>query len=108
MISKEAPEAILPEKHFEFLNEYCLKCHDSVEEKGGVNLEDLSFNLDTLQTAELWQKALNVMNSGEMPPEDEDQPEAEPKTNFLADLSEQLVLARKSSAIRVVSLPCDA
>lgn len=66
-----------------------------MEEKGGVNLEDLSFNLDTLQTAELWQKALNVMNSGEMPPEDEDQPEAEPKTNFLADLSEQLVLARK-------------
>ena len=91
----EAPEAILPEKHFEFLDAYCLKCHDSVEEEGGVNLEDLSFNLDSIETAELWQKALNVMNSGEMPPEDEDQPEAEPKTDFLADLSEQLVLARK-------------
>lgn len=93
--SAELPKAILPERHFEFLNSYCLKCHDSVEEKGGINLEDLSFNLDTIESAELWQKTLNVLNSGEMPPEDEDQPKAEPKTDFLADLSEQLVLARK-------------
>ena len=95
LFSAEAPVALLPEKHFEFLNNYCLKCHDSVEEEGNVNLEDLSFNMGTLETAELWQKALNVLNSGEMPPEDEKQPEATAKTEFLADLSEQLVLARK-------------
>ena len=95
MFSAEAPVALLPEKHFEFLNEYCMDCHDSAEAEGKVNFEDLSFNLGTLETAEIWQKALNALNSGEMPPEDEKQPEATAKTEFLADLSEQLVLARK-------------
>lgn len=91
----EAPIALMPEKHFEFLNQYCLDCHDSVEPEGEANLEDLPFNMTTLQTAELWQKVLNVLNSGEMPPEDETQPEAGSKTEFLDDLSHQLVTARK-------------
>ncbi len=85
----------MPENHFEFLNEYCLNCHDSITEEGNVDLENLSFNLDTLATAELWQKVLNVLNSGEMPPEDETQPEAQAKTDFLDDLSHQIVTARR-------------
>ncbi len=90
----EAPTAIMPENHFGFLNEYCLDCHDAITEEGNVNLEDLNFNLDTLATAELWQKVLNVLNSGEMPPEDETQPDAQAKTDLLDDLSHQLVTAR--------------
>ena len=35
------------------------------------------------------------MNSGEMPPEDEKQPSPAEKEAFLADLSRQLVIARK-------------
>lgn len=93
--STEAPTAIMPEAHFDFLNQYCLDCHDAITEEGNVNLEDLSFNLDTLETAELWQKVLNVLNSGEMPPEDETQPEVGAKTAFLSDLSGELVTARK-------------
>lgn len=92
--ASEGPTAVMPENHFDFLNEYCLDCHDAITEEGNVNLEDLSFNLSTLATAELWQKVLNVLNSGEMPPEDETQPEAQSKTDFLDDLSHQLVTAR--------------
>ncbi len=76
------------------MEDNCLNCHDAFEEKGGVNLEDLSFKMDTLEAAELWQKVLNVVNAGEMPPEDEPQLEGEDKTEFLADLSNQLVIAR--------------
>ena len=85
---------VMPEAHFGLLENHCLDCHDAFEEKGGVNLEDLSFTMDTLEAAELWQKVLNVVNSGEMPPEDEPQLEAGDKTEFLADLSNQLVIAR--------------
>jgi len=85
---------IMPEAHFELLENHCLDCHDAFEEKGGVNLEDLSFTMDTLDAAELWQKVLNVVNSGEMPPEDEPPLAPEDKTEFLADLSNQLVVAR--------------
>ncbi len=92
--ASEGPKAVMPENHFDFFNEYCLDCHHAINEEGNVNSEDLSFNLSRLATAELWQKVLNVLNSGEMPPEDETQPEAQSKTDFLHDLSHQLVTAR--------------
>jgi hypothetical protein len=91
----EAPQALLPETHFNFLNDYCLDCHDSFTQEGSVDLETASFDLGELQTAELWQKVLNVLNSGDMPPEDENQPRAKEKTDFLSDLSNTLVTARK-------------
>ena len=37
----EKPQAILPEKNFDFLANYCLNCHDEEKQEGKVNLEDL-------------------------------------------------------------------
>ncbi|MGB0240213.1 MAG: DUF1592 domain-containing protein [Verrucomicrobiales bacterium] len=88
----------LPEKHFDFLATYCLDCHDSLTEKGSVNLEDLAFQITTIQEAELWQKVLNTMNSGEMPPEDKKQPEESEKADFLDALAQTMVDARRSLA----------
>lgn len=93
-IEDERRHGVMPDKHFGMLEDYCLDCHDAFEEEGGVNLEDLSFAMDTIEAAELWQKVLNVTNAGEMPPEDEKQLTAAEKTEFLADLSKQLVVAR--------------
>jgi len=93
--SDSVPTAVMPESHFAVLDKYCLECHDALTEKGEVNLEDLSFDLGSLETAELWQKVLNSLNSGEMPPEEEKQVSAAEKTLFLDDLSHQLVTARK-------------
>jgi tRNA(Arg) A34 adenosine deaminase TadA len=47
-----------------------------------------------VEKADLWQKVLNSINSGEMPPEDEKQPDPAAKTDFLDDLSRMLVTAR--------------
>lgn len=87
--------AEVPEKHGDVLAEYCFECHDSLTEKGGIDLEDLSFRIDAVGTAETWQKVLNAMNSGEMPPEDEPQLSDEEKIALLQDLSGQLVVARE-------------
>ena len=86
----------LPEKHFDFLSTYCLDCHDSLTEKGSVNLEDLAFQITTIQEAELWQKVLNTMNSGEMPPDDKKQPSESEKADFLDALAQTMVDARRS------------
>mgnify|MGYP003637502371 CR=1 FL=1 len=91
----ESPCAVMPEKHFSYFEKYCLDCHDTLTEKGSVNLEDLPFDLGTIESAERWQKVLNTINSGEMPPEDKKQPTAQDKTVFLESLSKQLVVARK-------------
>ncbi|MFD2256718.1 DUF1592 domain-containing protein [Luteolibacter algae] len=89
-------QAIMPDKYQQLFENYCYECHDSLFEEGEVNLETLSFDLGhDLQTAETWQKILNVLNSGEMPPKKEPQVPAEEKTAFLGDLSNQMVSARK-------------
>ena len=89
------PRAIMPEKHLDLFDAYCMDCHDADTQKGKVNLEDLPLEVNTLQHAELWQKVLNVMNSGEMPPENKRQPEKVEKADFLSDLAQTMVLARK-------------
>ncbi len=91
----EVPKAVMAEQHFDVFEKYCLDCHDADTEKGKVNLDELSFDLGDIESAELWQKILNALNSGEMPPEDKKQLTAEEKTVFLDDLSRQLVTARK-------------
>ena len=49
----------------------------------------------TVRNKERWQKVLNQMNSGEMPPDDEKQPDGAAKANFLDDLANVMVAAAK-------------
>ena len=86
------PQAIVPEKHLDLMYDHCMDCHNADTQKGKVNLEDLPLEVNTLQHAELWQKVLDVMNSGEMPPENKRQPEKVAKADFLEDLAKTMVL----------------
>ncbi|MEO1998885.1 MAG: DUF1587 domain-containing protein, partial [Planctomycetaceae bacterium] len=89
------PKVLLPEQNVAFLKKHCFDCHDSETQEGKVNLEDLPFRITTLKQAELWQKVLNALNSGEMPPEDEPQPANAQKADFLDDLAQTMVAARR-------------
>ena len=71
---KQQPKAVFAEKHAAFLDNYCMDCHDADTEKGEVNLEDLPFDIETIEHAERWQDVLAAINSGEMPPEKKKQP----------------------------------
>ena len=88
------PQATLDAKHRAFFKDNCLSCHNAEKQKGKVRLDDIAFSVDTVEKADLWQKVLNSINSGDMPPEDEKQPDAAAKTDFLDDLSRMLVTAR--------------
>ena len=90
------PEARLPEKHRAFVEAHCLDCHDSETREGKVDLETLSFRITTAEQAELWQKVLNALNAGEMPPEDSEQPGNAEKADFLDDLARTMVTARQA------------
>ena len=94
-IYADEPTVIVPEKHLDLMYEHCMDCHNADTRKGKVNLEDLPLEVNTLQHAELWQKVLDVMNSGEMPPENKSQPEKLAKADFLEDLARTMVMARK-------------
>ena len=92
----EPPHPSLNEKHRAFFNDYCTECHNEKKQKGKLRLDNISFALDSLENADRWQKILNQINSGEMPPEDAKQPERVAKTEFLDSLSHTLMAARRS------------
>ena len=89
------PKVEFPEKHRAFFKAHCLDCHDSETREGKVDLETLPFRITTSEQAELWQKVLGALNSGEMPPERLRQPGNREKADFLDDLSLTMVTARK-------------
>ncbi|MFM8471283.1 MAG: DUF1587 domain-containing protein [Limisphaerales bacterium] len=92
----DAPHARLDEKHRAFLRDYCIECHNEQKPKGKLRLDEVSFALDSVERADRWQKILNQLNSGEMPPEDAKQPGRAAKADFLDALASTLVVARKS------------
>lgn len=94
--TETVPHAAMNAKHKALVQEYCVKCHGSEKQSGRFRIDDLSFSLSDIETAEKWQKVLNQMNSGEMPPEEEQQPPNAAKTDFLDDLSHVMVAARRS------------
>ena len=96
--ASESTPAHLPDTHKGFLAAHCLRCHAGDSAEAGIRLDDLSFAIDTTAVAERWQKVLNVLNSGEMPPEQEPRPDALAKTELLAALSTSLTAARRHIA----------
>ena len=80
------------------LSSHCLKCHGPEDTQGAFRLDTLSTAIDTIEAADRWQKVLNVLNAGEMPPDDEKQIEPAAKADLLDDLARVMVAARKSLA----------
>jgi hypothetical protein len=89
-----APFVAMSGSHATFLNEHCGKCHSAARQEGQVRLDDMPSEVTTVEQAERWQKVLNVLNSGQMPPEDEPQPASEEKLRFLEVLSREMVSVR--------------
>jgi hypothetical protein len=92
----QEPAAVLPERHQALLKEHCLSCHDAEKQKGKFRVDELSLSITDNVGAERWQKVLNALNSGEMPPEDQKQPPAAAKADFLEDLAKVMVVARRN------------
>jgi hypothetical protein len=94
--SAAPPTAQIDEQHRAFLRNYCVACHRAEKTEGKLRLDDIPFVIDSVELADRWQKILNQLNSGEMPPEGEKQPDKTEKTEFLDTLARTLVTARKA------------
>ena len=91
-----APSAVLPQKHRAILEEHCSNCHNAEKQKGKFRIDDLPEAIADNRSAERWQKILNAINSGEMPPEDEKQLPPAAKADLLDDLAQTIVAARRN------------
>lgn len=90
------PQAVFAEKHRAVLKDHCVSCHGAETQEGKFRVDDLPFTITTIEVAEKWQKVLNAINAGEMPPEDEKQPTKDAKADLLEDLSQVMVAARRT------------
>lgn len=96
VMAADAAPAKFDEQHRAFFQSYCVECHNEHKQEGKLRLDDISFEIGTVELADRWQKILNQLNAREMPPEDAKQPDEKAKADFLDALSHTLVAARKT------------
>lgn len=79
----------VPEKAVQLIDYYCIDCHEDGTEKGGLRFDNLESH-----SLEGWVDILNQMQEQiyfkQMPPKDEDQFNAEERSQMLAWLSQEL------------------
>ena len=73
-----------------FLENYCLDCHDSDTQKGEINLEFTTIDWSDKDTLFLWERVLNAVNSGEMPPKKKRQPKTHERQEVLRWIDDSL------------------
>ena len=73
-----------------FLQTHCVRCHGADRQKGDVVLHQLTTGPRGGGDLEQWERVLDVLRSGEMPPDDEPQPEDAARRAIAAWLAEEL------------------
>ncbi len=73
-----------------FIQSYCIECHGSRIQKADLRLDNLPNDFTDPSVSAKWAEVVNVINTHQMPPEDEDQPTAEEAGNVAAWLEGEL------------------
>lgn len=81
-----------------FLAEHCISCHGEKKQKGKLRFNQLDFAISDKDEALHYQDILDVLNSGEMPPKEEEQPTKAELEVIIAELTGGLLEARKRLA----------
>lgn len=85
--------AATPGKSELFLEKYCWDCHDDAKPKAGLNIMDLDFDPRSPHNLAIWTHVYDRVTAGQMPPEDEDQPQTRDIEAFLQEMGHPLLSA---------------
>ncbi|MFO0976641.1 MAG: DUF1592 domain-containing protein [Planctomycetaceae bacterium] len=66
----KAADTVPPDVLKNLVTHQCIACHGPDEQKSGIRLDDLSFQLQSEATFSVWQKVHDAIASGKMPPKD--------------------------------------
>lgn len=78
-----------------FLQQYCVSCHGPEKKNGQVRFDTAAWEISTNDEAQRWQDVLDILNTGNMPPEDEKQPPKDEMSGVLDALTRALIVARR-------------
>jgi mono/diheme cytochrome c family protein len=88
-----------------FLKKHCVRCHGPQQEEGDIRIDRLSRDFKAGVDTHHWAEALDKVNSGEMPPEDEPQPTQDEIAAFVMNLNSRL---KEGRATRMAARPAVA
>ncbi len=72
------------------LNESCMKCHSTDEQKGTLDLEQFAKIDDVRRSTRTWLKVAEMLDNGEMPPKDAPQPTPARRTRLRTWIADYL------------------
>jgi hypothetical protein len=78
-----------------FLKRHCWKCHDEKKAEAGFNIERMGVDFLSGKTANHWREAVNKINLGKMPPEDEPAPDPHEALAIVEWVNQELRAAEK-------------
>ncbi len=79
-----------------FVEKHCVACHGAEKQKGNLALHTVRDDRSLLRARKHWKDVVEMVESGEMPPEDKPQPTAEERRAFVASVN--AVFAAANSA----------
>ncbi len=66
-----------------FLEQYCFSCHAGDQPEAGVALDSYEDNVSLIKNHDVWERALDMLETHQMPPESNDQPSMEELESFV-------------------------
>ena len=67
-----------------FVEKHCVTCHGEEKAKAGFRIDLLETDFAKPNAAEYWKEVIDRINAGEMPPEDEPQPDSNQAAEFVS------------------------
>ena len=67
-----------------FLEEYCFTCHAGDQPAADLSLDSFTDNQSLIKNRDVWERVLDMVTTGQMPPSDSDQPSMEASESFVA------------------------
>lgn len=85
MISLNKDTADFSENGVLFLEQYCFSCHAGDEPAAELSLDSFADNHSLIENRDVWERVLDMLTTGQMPPSDSDQfPSIEASESFVA------------------------
>ena len=82
------------------LDTHCIKCHGEEKKKGKVALHEIDADFENGDTMALWERVLEQLQTGEMPPEEKPQPSAAEREEIVVWIQDQLIAVGKGFEVQ--------
>lgn len=88
-----------------FFKSYCIKCHGSKKQKADYTLHDIDGMITNGKDSERWEKALEMLSIGDMPPKKKKQPSKAKRKQVVAWISKELGKINRGMSLEKLAYP---